>query len=76
GAKAQWDNDTVAAIGHAEIDNSLIQNGSVYSPGYGSGSTFCYGSSSKALFMWIFLPRLNRISAKSRWSLWSLASLT
>ncbi|KAH9327146.1 hypothetical protein KI387_007324, partial [Taxus chinensis] len=48
GAKAQWENDTVATVGHAEIDNSSIQNGFVYSPGCGSGSTFGYGSASKS----------------------------
>ncbi|KAH9311188.1 hypothetical protein KI387_026223 [Taxus chinensis] len=47
-AKAQWENDTVAAVGHAEIDNSSIQNRSVYSPGYGSGPTFGYDSFSKS----------------------------
>ncbi|GLJ11262.1 hypothetical protein SUGI_0149530 [Cryptomeria japonica] len=48
GKKAQWENDTVAANGNAEMDNSSMQNGSVYSLGCGSGSTLAYGSSSKS----------------------------
>lgn len=48
GKKAQWENDTVAASGHQEMDDSSMQNGSFYSLGCGSGSTLAYGSSSKS----------------------------
>lgn len=45
--RAQWENETVGG-GDTLMDDGSVHNGSVYSPGCGSGSTFGYGSSSRS----------------------------
>nr|CAG7858216.1 Picea abies SQUAMOSA BINDING PROTEIN-LIKE1 acrocona mutant allele [Picea abies] len=45
--RAQWENETGGG-GDTLMDDGSVHNGSVYSPGCGSGSTFGYGSSSRS----------------------------